>query len=250
MRAFLLPAVLFLLAAPAAAQQPRYPLLAQCLGNETGVRRWYHALSPEAQDSFEALYAEYAALVRRNKEDGWSNGWRGNLWTNVRNDFSAHPVLGLFKSAVNYTDSRTKLVEEALPQAEANLATAERNAAAAPNSAVHANGLRLARQRVEELREYAAQKAGTCSDWATEVKFVLSRVPQPHFAIDTEVSVAVGALGDSGSHMYAKVCPKAGGECVVLDPWKRGYPELTTAAEQARGVSNANSCFSVNRPVE
>lgn len=239
------------LAVPAAAQTPRYPLLAQCLAGETGVRRWYHALEPAERESFEALYEAYAANVRRRSGDGWSHGWLGNFWTHYVNDVNANGAVGgLFKQASTWNESRSKLEKEALPEAQRAYARARADLARAPDNARLRSAAGAARERLEDLQELASRQAGTCSDWAADTRDVLSSVPQPHFAIDTEVRVAVGMLGDSGSHIFAKACRKPGGGCLIFDPWKRGYPELATEAEQAKGASNANSCFSVNKPVD
>lgn len=238
------------LAVPAAAQSPRYPLLAQCLAGETGVRNWYHALEPAERESFEVLYEAYAANVRRRSGDGWSHGWLGNFWTHYVNDVNANGALGgLFQGASTWTESRTKLEKEALPRAQQEHARAGADLARAPDNARLRRAADAARERLEGLQELASRQAGTCSDWAADTRDVLSAVPQPHFTIDTEVRVSAKMLGDSGAHIYAKVCRKAGG-CLIFDPWKRGYPELATEAEQAKGASNANSCFSVNKPVD
>jgi len=251
--------LLLVLVAPAAAQMPaRHPLLAQCFSNETGVRRWYHALQPAEQDSFEALYAAYSDLVRRHSDkngDNWSHGWRGNFWTHYVNDTNAHGSIGgLFQTASSWGDSRTKLQQEALPEAQRAYARARQAAADAPGSAVLANSEKSTRQRLADLQEMASQQAGTCSDCAVDVKYAVSNVVQPHFSIETEIKtlggILGGILGDSGSHMYAKACLKSTENCIILDPWKRGYPELATVAEQSRGASAANSCFSVNKPVQ
>jgi hypothetical protein len=254
MRPLLLAFVLVAPALAAAQAPPRHPLLAQCFSNESGVRRWYHALQPAEQGSFDALYAEYSDLVRRHSDkngDNWSHGWRGNFWTHYVNDTNTYGAIGgLFQTVSTWEDSRTKLQRESLPEAQREYARARKAAADAPGSARLADAERAARQHLEDLQEMASQQAGTCSDWAVDVKYAVSRVAQPHFSIETEIKTTVGLLGDSGSHMFAKACPKSGGACIILDPWKRGYPELATVAEESRGASAANSCFSVNKPVE
>lgn len=239
------------LAISAAAQTPRYPLLAQCLGNETGVRNWYHALEPAERASFEALYKAYASNVRRRNDDKWSHGWLGNFWTHYVNDVNVNGAIGgLFKEASTWTDSRTKLEKEALPQAQRAYGRAKADLDRAPDNARLRRAEAAARERLEDLQELASREAGTCSDWAADTKDALSAVAQAHFTVDTEVRTSARMLGDSGAHMYAKVCRKGGSGCVIFDPWKRGYPELATVEEQARGASSANSCFSVNKPVE
>lgn len=242
--------VLALLLAPFPARAAN-PLLAQCLANESGVRTWVHALSPEERTSFNALYDAYAANVKRRNGDSWSHGWTGNFWTHYVNDTNANGSIGgLFEEASTWTDSRTKLEKVALPDAQRDLASAEANLARAPGNARLERAADLARQRLTDLQELASRQGGTCSDWAADTKDVLSAVKQEHFSVDTEVKVSVGMLGDSGAHMFAKVCRKAGGSCLIFDPWKRGYPELATVEEQARGASRANSCFSANKPAE
>lgn len=252
MRPFSAAVAALLLAPPAWSQtESHYSLLAQCLANESGVRRWVHELSSEERASFNALYSAYADNVRRRDGDEWTHGWTGNFWTHYVNDVNANGAIGgLFKEASTWTDSRTKLEKVVLPEAQRDLAKAEADLKNAPGDARLARGAQNARQRLLDLQELASRQGGTCSDWAADTKEVLSAVKQEHFTIDTEVKVSVGMLGDSGAHMFAKVCRKTGGSCLVFDPWKRGYPELATAEEQARGASRANSCFSVNKPAE
>jgi hypothetical protein len=224
--------------------------LAQCLGNETGVRNWYHALEPEERTAFDALYVAYAVNVRRRGGDDWSHGWLGNFWTHYVNDVNANGSIGgLFKDAATYTESRTKLEKEELPQAMTAYGRAKAALDRAPDNAHLRLAEANAHERLTDLQELASRQAGTCSDWAADTKDVLSGVAQDRFTIATEVHTSVKMLGDSGAHMYTKVCRKSGG-CVIFDPWKRGYPELTTVEEQAKGASFANSCFSVNKPVE
>jgi hypothetical protein len=251
MRPFYPLALTLALALPAAGQSPSYPLLAQCLGNENGVRAWYHALAPEERASFDALYSAYAANVKKRNGDQWSHGWLGNFWTHYVNDVNANgSIVGLFKEADTWTDSRTKLEKEALPQAQRAYGQAKAALDRAPDNARLKISEANAHERLVDLQELASRQGGTCSDWAADTKEVLTAVAQPHFTIATEVHTSVKMLGDSGAHMYVKACRKSGADCIVFDPWKRGYPELTTVEEQAKGSSFANSCFSVNKPVD
>jgi len=251
MRALVLAVLIGWPAASVSAEAPRYPLLAQCLGNETGVRNWYHALEPAERESFDALYRAYAENVRKRNGDSWSHGWLGNFWTHYVNDTNANGAIGgLFKESSTWTESRTKLEKEALPQAMKDAAKAKADLDQAPDNSRLIQAEAAARRNLEDLQELASRQAGTCSDWAADTRDVLSAVSQPHFAVSTEIHVSAKMFGDSGAHMYAKVCRKTGSGCLVFDPWKRGYPELTTVEEQEKGASFANSCFSVNKPVE
>ncbi|MBI5246577.1 MAG: hypothetical protein HY923_05305 [Elusimicrobia bacterium] len=231
-----------LLAAPAAAQQ--HPQLSQCLGNEPKVRRWFHALNDEQRKAFQLLYNEFAENVRRRKDDGWSNGWLGNFWTHYVNDTNAHGSLGGWvKQAKTWSDSRWKLEHVAVPEAQKDLARAEAALAAAPNSAQLGRDEAAAKQNLADLQELASRQFGACSDWALDTCDTLKTVAQDQFELTTFTITLTSWLGDSGAHMITKACPKAGGECIVLDAWKRGLPELVTMDEAVKGPAKALSCF-------
>jgi hypothetical protein len=239
-----------LLAAPALGQtRSRNALLGQCLANESGVRRWYHALTTEQQDEFETLYAAYADHVRRRKAEGWTNGWRGNVRTNSANADLNERFERVGRGA-GYSASRSQLDLDAADSERrlADLEARQRRGSSAAFDRVVQNE----RDALEWLRAMKGASFGTCGDWASETKFVLDAIPRTHFEVATRTtrSLPVPVFQDSFSHVFAVVCLKGDARnCLVLDPWKRGYPEAATVEEQAKGVSSANSCFSVNPPV-
>jgi hypothetical protein len=238
----LLPALMALLAASAAAQEFVLPpldprqTLAACLAQDTDVRNYVHSYDrdDEARVEFQRLYAAYSAMVVKRRNEGWSNGGAfglGNLATNASNAMDRYGSAWWlpWKNPPQWDESRTKL-EELIAKTRVDLAharTAEERA-------------RIKAQQ-EEYETFANGRFGVCNDWQHETADALRRAGPQKFTVR---ETAIDGATSSTSHAYVLVCPRADdSHCVAFDPWKRGLPELFTDNEAARGPSHAHGCF-------